>query len=72
MITGSSYLLRGETVTVTCQWDGSRNLDLLRLQAVLPLVRLKAHGPRNVVIELPDGTVQVRPFRGLRRIGGEG
>jgi hypothetical protein len=31
----------------------------------MPLVRLKAHGPRNVEIEFPDGTRQVRPFRGL-------
>ncbi len=29
-------------------------------------------GPRNVLIELPDGSQTVRPFRGLRRPPEEG
>lgn len=69
MITGSDYLLRGEVVTVTAAWNGTRNPDLPRLQAVLPLVRLKATAPRNVRIEDPlTGEWTIRPFRGLRRI----
>ncbi len=67
MITGSDYLLRGEVVTVTAAWNGTRNPDLPRLQAVLPLVRLKPSAPRNVRIQFPDGSSTIRPFRGLRR-----
>ncbi len=67
MITGSVYELRSQSVTVTCAFNAKRNPDLPRLQAALPLLRLKQFGPRNVEIELPDGTRQVRPFRGLRK-----
>lgn len=70
MITGTDYSLRGQTVTVTCQWQGKRDPDLPRLQALMPLVRLKPYTPKNVLIELPDGSQQMRPFRGLRRIEG--
>jgi hypothetical protein len=65
VITGSRYVLRGQPVTATCAFNARRNPDLPRLRALMPLVRLKAHGPRNVEIEFPDGTRQVRPFRGL-------
>lgn len=71
MITGSTYLLRGQAVTVACQWNGSRDPDLPRLQALLPLVRLKATAPRNVMIRFPDGSTTIRPFRGLHAIKGE-
>lgn len=67
MIAGRVYKLRGVPVRVTCAFNAARDPDLPRLQAVLPHVRLKAHGPRNVEVELPDGTRQVRPFRGLRK-----
>lgn len=68
MITGSPYVLRGQRVTVLAEWNGRRNPDLARLQALMPHVRISARvAPRNVLIQLPDGTVQVRPFRGLRR-----
>lgn len=63
----SEYLLRGELVTVLARWNGKANPDLPRLQDALPLVRLKAHGPRNALVAWPDGSVTVRPFRGLRR-----
>ncbi|HZP54996.1 hypothetical protein [Actinocrinis sp.] len=66
-MTASEYLLRGELVTVLARWNGKANPDLPRLQAVLPLVRLKPHGPRNALVAWPDGSVAVRPFRGLRR-----
>jgi len=69
VITGSDYLLRGEVVTVTAAWNGTRNPDLPRLQALLPLVRLKPTAPRNVRIEDPQTRqCTIRPFRGLRRI----
>lgn len=70
MITGSEYLLRGRTVRVVTAWNGKRDPDLARLQALLPLVRTRPNGPRNVMIQLPDGSRQVRPFRGLRKPGG--
>jgi len=69
VITGSDYLLRGEVVTVTAAWNGTRNPELPRPQALLPLVRLKATSPRNVRIEDPQTRqCTIRPFRGLRRI----
>lgn len=69
MIAGSTYALRGQPVTVLAAWNGARDPELPRLQAALPLVRLRATAPRNVLIDGPDGLV-VRPFRGLRRVGG--
>lgn len=67
MITGSEYLLRGRAVTVTCQWNGTKNPDLPRLQALLPLVSTRKNAPRNVAYADPQtGAIVVRPFRGLR------
>lgn len=63
MITGSVYLLRGRPVTVLVAWNGARR----DLPAPLPLVRLKATGPRNVLIRWHDGREEVRGFRGLRK-----
>ena len=37
-----------------------------RGQPVRVLVRWHGRGPRNVLIERADGTLVVRPFRGLR------
>jgi len=67
-VSAAEYLLRGEPVTVLARWNGTRNPDLPRLQAALPLVRLKPNGPRNALVAWPDGTATVRPFRGLRRL----
>ena len=64
MITGHRYLLRGQPVTVLIQWATSRPDPG---GPTLPLVRLRRTAPRNVLIRHPDGTVTVRPFRGLRR-----
>jgi acetyl esterase len=51
---GCVYLERGSPVVVRVQW-GLRS-------------RGETHGgPRNVLIERADGTLVVRPFRGLRR-----
>lgn len=66
MITGSTYLERGEPVTVVAAWNGAVR-DLPNLTGLLPLVRTKAHGPRNVMIRRGDGSTDVRPFRGLRK-----
>jgi hypothetical protein len=70
VITGSAYLLRGLRVVVLTAWCGTRNPDLPRLQSAFPLVRTKPTAPRNVLIQRADGTVDVRPFRGLRRADG--
>ncbi len=65
MITGRRYLLRGQVVTVLIQWATPRpNPDA----TALPLVRLARTAPRNVLIRHPDGSLAVRPFRGLRRL----
>jgi hypothetical protein len=67
-MTGRTYLLCGEPVHLVCQF-------------VLPSKRNPAtpcppwlHGaatppgaPRNAAVQHADGTVTVRPFRGLRR-----
>jgi hypothetical protein len=66
VITGSEYSLRGETVRVLAAWNGKRNPDQPRIQALLPLVRTRPNAPRNVLIEDPSGAITVRPFRGLR------
>lgn len=67
MITGSTYLLRGEPALVTCQWNGTKNPDLPRLRALLPLVSTRPNAPRNVMIQRADGSCDVRTFRGLRK-----
>ena len=65
MIAGRRYLLHGQHVMVLIQWATPRPDPSAR---ALPLVRTARTAPRNVLIQLPDGTVTVRPFRGLRRI----
>ena len=46
----------------------TRRTYLLRGERVRVLVRWgPGGGPRNVLIELPNGRRVVRPFRGLRR-----
>lgn len=70
VITGSTYLERGEPVTVAVAWCGKSNPDLSRLRELLPLVVTRPSGPRNVLIERGDGTTTVRGFRGLRKPSG--
>jgi len=65
VITGRRYLLRGQTVMVLIQWATPRPAPG---DTALPLVRLPRTAPRNVLICHPDGSLAVRPFRGLRRL----
>ena len=52
-VVGATYLERGRPVTVLVQWRcGPRSGPT---------------GPRNVLIRRADGSLVVRPFRGLRR-----
>ena len=39
---------------------------------VVVLIRWNGKGPRNVLILRQDGRKVVRPFRGLRKAGGDG
>ncbi|MFA5053024.1 MAG: hypothetical protein WC565_03130 [Parcubacteria group bacterium] len=45
---------------------------LLKGERVKIIRQWAGEGPRNVLIELPDGSQTVRPFRGLRRPPEEG
>lgn len=65
MITGSTYLLRGQPVVAITQWRQQRRTER---PANFPLVETKPTTPRNVLIEHADGRREVRPFRGLRKI----
>jgi acetyl esterase len=47
-------------------------LYLERGQPVLILARWNNKGPRNVLVQRNDGSLVVRPFRGLRREGTRG
>jgi hypothetical protein len=67
VITGSTYLLRGRPVVVTCQWHGTRNPDLPRLRSLLPLVSTRPNAPRNIAYLDAAGALVVRPFRGLAK-----
>lgn len=40
---------------------------LERGQPVIVLIRWNGKGPRNVAIRRADGSIVVRPFRGLRK-----
>ncbi|MGX6605630.1 hypothetical protein ACWKSP_26380 [Micromonosporaceae bacterium Da 78-11] len=64
MISGQTYLERGEPVLVVVGWKQipkAERLDLPGLEALRPWT------PRNVMVERADGARVVRPFRGLRR-----
>jgi acetyl esterase len=44
---------------------------LERGNPVVVITQWRGKGPRNVAIRRQDGTVVVRPFRGLRKLAGE-
>jgi acetyl esterase len=65
VITGRSYLERGEPVTVLIQWRHSTGVPSPHVLWVKPPART---GPRNVLIERADGSRVIRGFRGLRKM----
>jgi len=67
VITGRTYLLRGQRVIILIQWATPRPAPG---EPVLPHVHTRRTAPRNVLIRHPDGTETIRPFRGLRRTPG--
>lgn len=65
---GRTYLERGRAVTILARWAAPQHpLIPSWLSWHLP----PKGAPRNVAIRRMDGTTVVRPFRGLRRTGGE-
>ncbi|MER5420363.1 hypothetical protein [Streptosporangium roseum] len=58
------YLLGGELVEVVVRPNEKRS-D--RPPQRFPLPRIKPYAPINVLIRRPDGSLVVRPRRGLRR-----
>lgn len=64
-VTGRTYLEHGRPVVVLIRWGNSKpGPD----EPVMPLLRLTRGAPRNVKIQREDGSIAVRPFRGLRKI----
>lgn len=60
MIVGSTYLLAGVPVLVLARWHAAPRQPALN--------GMTSVTPRNVLLELPDGSRTVRSFRGLRKI----
>ena len=73
-IVGRTYSERGEPVVIVAQWHGMKlpPIELAEGEAVLVTLKVVKRrpwiAPRNVLIRRADGTLVVRPFRGLRRI----
>lgn len=70
MIVGRTYYERGKPVKVLAQWRHRGNIDMGRTDFQFVLADLSpktASGPRNVLIQREDGSLVVRPFRGLRK-----
>lgn len=67
-MTGRTYLLRGEPVELVCRFAlPSQHNPPAPCPPWLHWVTPPPGAPRNAAIRRPDGTVIVRPFRGLRR-----
>lgn len=62
---GRTYLEAGQPVTVLVAWRQQRAGERLPLE-----LDTKTTTPRNVWIRRADGSETIRPFRGLRRVGG--
>jgi acetyl esterase len=60
---GQTYLERGQPVAVLIRWETRRPAAASVIWHRPP----RRNGPRNVLIERDDGSLVVRPFRGLRR-----
>jgi hypothetical protein len=61
---GSRYLLHGQPVTVIARWVKPSPAS----GGVIWYRPPKPTAPRNVLLEMADGSRTVRPFRGCRRI----
>ena len=61
-MTGQTYLERGQPVVVLIRWETGLPADGSVIWHRPP----RRNGPRNVLIERGDGSLVVRPFRGLR------
>lgn len=77
-VVGRTYYEKGQPVKVLAQWLGKgcreraadqlEAADLVRRFAVQSAwAHRNGTAPRNVLIERPDGSLVVRPFRGLRK-----
>lgn len=65
---GRTYLERGQPVLVLKRW-GRNNAGFCEPIGPLNDCSWSARGgPRNVLIQRPDGERVVRPFRGLRKL----
>jgi hypothetical protein len=62
-VTGRSYLERGKPVAVLIRWETRPPAAATVIWHRPP----RRNAPRNVLIERADGSLVVRPFRGLRR-----
>ena len=68
-MTTRTYLLGGQHVTLICRFVlPSKRNPPAPCPPWLRWVTPPPGAPRNAAIRHPDGTVTVRPFRGLRRI----
>jgi hypothetical protein len=61
-VRGRTYLERGNRVTVLIRWETKP----AGTAAVVWHQPPRRNAPRNVLIERADGSLVVRPFRGLR------
>ena len=65
MTTARTYLLRGQPVTVLTAWSGKRHPEHTAAPPWLHITT-RPTAPRNVLIRHGDGTLTIRPLRGLR------
>jgi hypothetical protein len=64
---GRTYLLRGQPVTVVARWRHPVPGELPAPPRGVALDLAPTGGPpRNVLLQRADGSLLVRPFRGLR------
>lgn len=73
---GDTYLERGRPVVLLARWRGTEAITIAphqseRIQIRPPRRGKQQTGPRNVLIQREDGSLVVRPFRGLRRAKGD-
>lgn len=79
---GETYLERGRPVVVLAAWRGDAlcchgpgeaaacehvRFPNYRHDSIALCLRIRKSAPRNVLIQREDGSLVVRPFRGLRK-----